>query len=101
MRSNIILISAIICSLLISCGVTGKCGANSITGHLKDLNGLDGCGFVIELDDSTILNPVNLNDLDIDLVDGAKVSLSFTKLEDAMGICMVGEMVEVKCIENK
>lgn len=36
-------------------------------GILRDLTGLDGCGWIIQLSDSTKLEPINLDDFDIEL----------------------------------
>ena len=56
--------------LLLACN-KNEC-SDSVKGKLKDLSGLDGCGFVIELENGNKLEPLNLSDFDIDLNDGKK-----------------------------
>ena len=85
--------------LIIACRNESKCRDAAVTGNFKDLNGLDGCGMIIELENGDKLNPVNLEAMNVEAVDGKKVFLTYTKLEDAMSICMVGDMVEITCIE--
>jgi hypothetical protein len=72
------------------------------TGRLKNLTGLDGCGWVIELDSSTPpkrLKPVNLQDFKITLADGQKVDFSYYETGDA-SICMVGPVIKIRRIKK-
>jgi hypothetical protein len=71
---------------------------NEHIGTVVDYTGLDGCGFIIELDNGKKLEPVKLPE-GFQLYDGQRVSLDYVKL-DAVSICMVGETVEVTNIEN-
>lgn len=87
----------------------------SVFATVKDLSGLDGCGFVFELADGTRLQPQMLgycgtpplpkeiteNPLyDFEWVDGKQVRIGFEEIPDAMGICMVGKIVKITCIEE-
>ncbi|MFK2819425.1 NigD-like N-terminal domain-containing protein [Flavobacteriaceae sp. LMIT009] len=99
MRYKSTILSVFIIALIMGCGNESKCGNDAATGHFKDLNGLDGCGMIIELDNGNKLNPINREEINVEAVDGQKVSLTYTKLEDAMSICMVGDMVKINCIE--
>ncbi|MBO6630583.1 MAG: hypothetical protein JJ936_03315 [Psychroserpens sp.] len=65
------------------------------------MNGLDGCNFVIELENNEILIPTNLEEFNIEVLDGASVSLTYALQEDVMGICMAGYIVKIECIELK
>lgn len=82
---------------------------------LKDLTGLDGCGFVFELADGSRLEPQRLfycgtNPLpkevtedplyDFQFVDGKQVRIAFEEVTDVMSICMVGKIVKITCIEE-
>lgn len=82
---------------------------------VKDLTGLDGCGFVFELADGTKLEPqmlgycgtpplpkeVTENPLyNFQWVDGKQVRIGFEEVPDAMSICMVGKIVKIICIEE-
>ncbi len=65
---------------------------------LKDFTGLDGCGFVLILADSTVVEPTNLNAFVSTPIDGQSVSVSFHEV-NTFSICMVGPMVEIDCLE--
>jgi hypothetical protein len=84
----------------------------TIQATVRDLTGLDGCGFVFELNDGTRLEPQRLmycgtpplapevtNDplYDFEFVDGKKVTISYEPVEGA-SICMVGLMVKITCL---
>lgn len=81
---------------------------------VRDLSGLDGCGFVFELTDGTRLEPVRVfycgtpplpkemteNPLyDFEFVDGQRVRISYTPAQ-AASICMVGTPVTITCISE-
>lgn len=88
---------------------------NAVFATLKDLTGLDGCGFVFELADGTKLQPQMLgycgtpplpkemteNPLyNFQWVDGKQVRITWEEIPDAMSICMVGKVVKITCIEE-
>ena len=81
---------------------------------VRDLAGLDGCGYVFELDDGTHLEPVMMaycgtpplpkeiteNPLyRFEFVDGKKVLISYT-ITDGVSICQVGPRVTITCISE-
>lgn len=87
----------------------GNC---SIPATVRDLSGLDGCGFIFELADGTRLEPVIVgycgtpplpkevteNPLyDFEFVDGKKVRISY-KIAEAASICMAGIPVTITCL---
>lgn len=82
---------------------------------VKDLTGLDGCGFVFELTDGTRLEPLRLMYCgtpplpkevtedplyDFQFVDGKQVRIGYEEVNDAASICMVGKIVRITCIEE-
>ena len=84
----------------------------SVEATVRDLTGLDGCGFVFELNDGTRLEPqilmycgtmplspeVTKDPLyRFQFVDGKKVKISYEQVEGA-SICMVGPMVKITCL---
>ena len=77
---------------------TSKCG-NSQEGILKNLTGLDGCGWTIQLSDSKLLEPINLDDFNIDLIENKSVCIQFHERTDLGSYCMVGKVVEIDFIE--
>lgn len=81
---------------------------------VRDLTGLDGCGFVFELENGTRLEPVRillcgtpplpkevLEDplYDFEFVDGKQVKIAYEKT-DGISACMVGPTVKITCIEE-
>ncbi len=67
-------------------------------GTVYDYTGLDGCGYIIELDNGLKLEPVKfLNE--IELRDSMRVKLSYTPVRMA-SICMVGQTAVITCIEE-
>ena len=72
---------------------------DSHQGILRDLSGLDGCGWIIQLSDSTKLEPINLNDFDIELIENKPVCFRFHERDDLGSYCMVGKVVELDFIK--
>ena len=71
-----------------------------LNGKLKNLKGLDGCGWVIQLLDSTYLEPTNLNEFDIQLVEDLDIRFKYNDLHNLFSICMVGNIVYINEIEG-
>lgn len=90
----------------------------SFAGTIKDLTGLDGCGYVIELDNGAVLEPVRrfwcgtgLTDEQLaemekqnafwlfPIEDGLRVSVGYESTENFGSICMAGEIVTITCID--
>ena len=69
---------------------------------LRDLTGLDGCSWVLEKQDGTRLEPINLSQFqnNINLEDGQKVWVKYTEV-GAASICMVGPTIELADIRNR
>ena len=67
-------------------------------GSVIDYTGLDGCSLLIQLENGDLLNPVVIKG-GFELKDQQVISFSYTKLEDAMSICMREKyQVEITCI---
>jgi hypothetical protein len=67
---------------------------------IRDYTGLDGCGFVIELMDGTVLEPVNLEDFSLPLFDGKPIWIRYHETVGG-SICMVGTIVQIDCMEER
>jgi hypothetical protein len=70
------------------------------TGVVRDYSGLDGCGYVIELNNGQILEPVFIDDTTFVFEDGKKISLSYYEETGLASICMAGKMVHITCISE-
>lgn len=95
MRKLIFLLSLLVFG---SCSKDTNC-SNSEHAELKNLTGLDGCGWVLELDNGSKLETQNLSDFEIALVDGKDVHVRYTEIEGG-SICMVGQMVTIDCLSE-
>ena len=101
-----LMLSAILISILASVSLfaceskngTGRC-ENAEEGILRNMSGLDGCGWIIQLSDSTKLEPTNLNVFDIELKDNKQVCVRYHELEGVASTCMIGKVVELDYIE--
>ena len=80
-----------------SCNKESEC-ENSHSAKLVDMTGLDGCSWMIELNNGTRLEPTNLNDFNINLQENQKIWVVYHTAAQMASICMHGEIVTVDCI---
>jgi hypothetical protein len=88
---------------------------DGVRATVRDLTGLDGCGFVFELEDGTRLEPNRIGYcgtgplpkeitedplFDFEFVDGKQVIIGYEEVEDMASICMVGPIVKIICLEE-
>jgi len=68
---------------------------------LEDYSDLDGCGFVIMLEDSTILEIGDYDEEpDFSFRDGMAVNISYEEMKGIATACMVGTIVRITCMEK-
>lgn len=60
---------------------------------------LDGCSWLIKLSDTTILEPINLENFDIELKNNKSVCVQYHERTDLGSYCMAGKVVELDFIE--
>ncbi len=82
--------------IIVSCAKDTNC-KNSEHAELKNLTGFDGCGWVLELDNGSKLEPENLSDFEIELVEGKDVHLKYSESQGG-SFCMVGQKVIIDCL---
>ncbi len=89
-----------IVTMLLACKTKSAVPSGCDTiGTVKDHSGLDGCGFLIELENGDLLNPVKIKG-GFEMKDQQLVSFSYVKLDDVMSICMREKAaVEITCIQ--
>lgn len=68
------------------------------TGNIRDYTGLDGCGFVIELTNGQVLEPLFVDDSTFVFENGKPITLSYQEETGYGSICMVGKIVRITCI---
>jgi len=85
---------------IISCA-DQKSAANCGTpATLLDRHNLDGCGWMLELEDGTMLRPTFSSEIrsSLDFEDRMEVKIDYKELTDQLNICMAGKPVLVTCI---
>lgn len=86
-------------ALLVSCSKKTSC-AGAIKGKLVNRTGLDGCGWVIEANGKTF-EPINLGGFDSTLLkENQQIYFSYEPFPVG-SICMVGETIQLKCVEKR
>ena len=72
-----------------------------IKATLRDYAGLDGCGFVLVLENGGVLEMGDFDEEpDFKFKDGLKVNISFEEMRDMASICMVGPIVRIMCMKT-
>lgn len=70
-------------------------------GTVKDMRGLDGCTFLIILENGQKLLPARLPDPDFQFREGQKVRFDYKKSTAGASICMAEDMiVDISCLEE-
>lgn len=88
---------------------------NGVFATVKDLTGLDGCGFVFELADGTRLEPIRPQIFmcipsskeitedplyNFQFVEGKPVRIGYEEIQDVVSVCMVGKIAKITCLEE-
>ena len=98
---KILLLSLVVLTLAIySCNKESEC-ENSHSAKLVNMTGLDGCSWMIELNNGTKLEPTNLNDFNINLQENQKIWVVYHTAAQMASICMHGEIVTIDCISER
>jgi hypothetical protein len=75
--------------------------ACDIKATLRDYAGLDGCGFVLVLEEGGVLEMGAFDEEpDFSFNDGMKVRISYEEMSNMASICMVGPIVRITCMEK-
>lgn len=106
-------------SIFVSCDEGREVDAEpacEVRATVRDLTGLDGCGFVFELEDGTRLEPLRIGFCGtppmpkdqtkdplygFEFVDGKTVKISYKLAENGGSICMVGPVVHITCLTEE
>ena len=100
------LIFLVCLAFFLSCKTKPEVSKNEQSGcntsaTVKDFTGLDGCTFLIILENGDKLLPAKVNDESFTFRDGQKIRFDYKEMKDAMSICMAEKMIiEVTCIEE-
>lgn len=91
----------IIISFSFTCNKDKQQVEDAVAAQLFDYTGLDGCSWIIKLEDEEVIEPVNLQDFDIELIEGKKVWIKYTVQNNLASICMVGSIVNIDGIWDR
>lgn len=83
-------------SLLYSCAKSSGC-TDTVQVKLRNLTGLDGCGWVLQKQDGSFLEAQNLSEFEIQMVEGKLLGVKVEEV-DGGSICMVGTIVTIECL---
>ncbi len=97
---RIIIVCSTFLFLFSYCKKESEC-ENSHSAKLVDMTGLDGCSWMIELNNGSKLEPTNLNDFSINLQDNKKIWVVYHSAPQMASICMHGEIVTIDCISER
>jgi len=99
MKQKIFYLLLVFLPLFSSCE---KSSTGWIKATIQDLTGLDGCGLVIQLEDQSYLEPVNITYFSnsATIVDDQKVWIKYKEVPGG-SICMVGKIIEIKDLQDR
>ena len=87
---------------LVLCSCDKNCeGMQKAT--IIDYSWFDGCNYVIQLNDGTLLMPYNLNDFNITLEDNQKIWIKY-HVKDTTGmiwLCHCGDVIQIEEIRER
>ena len=85
---------------IISCEDKDETLDCDIKATLRDYTGLDGCGFVLVLENGEVLEMGGFDEEpDFQFNDGMEVSISYEEMQGMATICMVGPIVRIMCMD--
>ncbi len=89
--------------LIISLSISGchKCHLYNLVDGTIVRKSVDGCTWLIQLDNNSLLEPTNLNNFKVTVSDGQKVRLSYSENKNQMSICMMGTIVDLDYIADR
>lgn len=94
------LVATALLALATSCQKADEAPGCGTPATVRNLTGLDGCGYVLELDNGQRLEPHGTLWQSFAKHNGDRVTIGY-ELEPAFSICMVGDGVKLTCIEPR
>jgi hypothetical protein len=94
------LLAASLLALAAGCHKADEAPSCSTPATVRNLAGLDGCGYVLQLDNGQRLEPHGDLWQGFAKHDGDRVTISYES-EPAVSICMAGTGVKLTCIQAK
>jgi hypothetical protein len=94
MKKLIVFLSFV--GLVTACSTDDAC-SGSVHVKMRNKTGLDGCGWVLQLNDNSYLEAQNLNDFEIEFVEGKDLHVKYEEVNGG-SVCMVGKIVKITCL---
>lgn len=66
---------------------------------IRNFKGLDGCGYLLVLDNGKRLEPADTLWGSFPKVEGKRVTISYAPATGKVSACMTGELVNLRCIQ--
>ena len=103
MKTTLVLYIAVLFIGLTACNpkIVSVDSCNGEPTVLKNLTGLDGCSWVLELSSGEILEAINLAEFEITMSEGKEVRIKYEDASDYMTVCMAGKIVKLTRISEK
>jgi hypothetical protein len=96
----LLLVATGLLALATSCKKADEGPGCATPATVRNLTGLDGCGYVLELDNGQRLEPHGDLWQSFARHDGDRVIIGY-EMEPSVSICMVGDGVKLTCIEKR
>ena len=94
-QKSIILLAFFISITFFSCIKNDQPEISTAKATLHDYTGLDGCSWIIRLDNNEALEPSSLGESNVEFIEGKKVWVKYSIAENQFSICMVGQKVDI------
>jgi hypothetical protein len=101
LRRSPALVFILVLALAYGCAKSCPTGDDIVEATLYDYTGLDGCTWVIQLENGEVLEPNNIKAFNFKLIDGKKVWVKYSIVPDQASICMVGQIVNIEGIWDR
>jgi hypothetical protein len=82
--------------LVASCSTDDAC-SGSVHVKMRNKTGMDGCDWVLQLNDNSYLEAQNLTEFEIEFVEGKDLHVKYEEV-DGGSICMIGKIVKITCL---
>ena len=73
--------------------------ANTALVKVEDKTGLDGCGWVLQMENKEYLEAMNIDQYQDKLKNGNQVKITFEYVNDIASVCMIGKMIKICSFE--
>ena len=84
-----------------SCSKDSHSSSTNIVNGIIVKQSVDGCTWLIKLEDNKLLEPTNLSSFNVTVKDGQLVKFSYKINSTNMSFCMMGQIVDLTYIADR